>query len=98
MNVKRITRLVLLLLAGLARSMPALGENWRQWRGQGWDGISHEKNLPQTWSKTENVAWRFALPGAAGATPVVWEDHIYLTSAEDDNLVLIAISTEGKQL
>ncbi|HEV3137782.1 MAG TPA: PQQ-binding-like beta-propeller repeat protein [Pirellulales bacterium] len=100
MNSNRTTRLMLLVLAGgLALSEhSARAENWPQWRGARLDGISHEKDLPQSWSKTDNVTWRFALPGPAGATPVIWEDHIYLTSAEGSDLVLMAISTEGKQL
>jgi outer membrane protein assembly factor BamB len=82
----------------LAAGTSARGENWPQWRGAKLDGISHETNLPEKWSKTENVAWRFALPGPAGATPVVWDDHIYLTSADGDDLVLLAVSTQGQQL
>jgi outer membrane protein assembly factor BamB len=76
----------------------ASAENWPQWRGAKLDGISHETRLPEKWSKTENVAWRFALPGPAGSTPVIWGDHIYLTSAEGNDLVLLAVSTAGKQL
>lgn len=85
-------------MGSLFASSIARAENWPQWRGAKLDGISHETNLPLSWSKTENVAWSFALPGSAGSSPVVWGDHIYLTSAEDDNLVLMALSTDGKQL
>ncbi len=100
--MKVISRTRVLLFAasvGLtAIASTAHGENWPQWRGAKLDGISHETSLPQKWSKTENVAWRFALPGPAGSTAVVWDDHIYLTSAEGDNLVLLAVSTQGQQL
>jgi hypothetical protein len=58
----------------------AHGENWPQWRGPRLDGVSQEKAAPTKWSQTENVAWRLPLPGPAGATPVVWDDRIYLTS------------------
>jgi len=90
--------LVAWVMGSLFASSIARAENWPQWRGAKLDGISHETNLPLSWSKTENVAWSFALPGSAGSSPVVWGDHIYLTSAEDDNLVLMALSTDGKQL
>ncbi|HEV3136531.1 MAG TPA: PQQ-binding-like beta-propeller repeat protein, partial [Pirellulales bacterium] len=73
-------------------------ENWPQWRGAKLDGISRETDLPLTWSKTDNVAWRLELPGPAGATPVVWENHIYLTSVEEQDLVLLAINTDGRLL
>jgi len=45
--------------------------------------------------------WRLALPGPAGATPVVWEDRIYLTSvagAEKQDLALLCVGTDGKLL
>jgi len=75
------------------------GENWPQWRGPRGDGISHEKGLPATWSKSKNVAWRTPLPGRAGATPCVWDDRIYLTSNEGDDLVLLCVSAgDGKIL
>ncbi len=79
-------------------SAAARGENWPQWRGPNNDGISHETGLPSKWSKTDGVAWRLALPGYAGATPVVWGDRIFLTSAEGDDLVLMGVTTSGKQL
>src|SRR5262245_50298585 len=73
-------------------------ENWPQWRGPRNNGVSNETRLPTTWSKTENIAWRLPLPGQAGATPIVWGDRIFLTSADGDDLVLICASTDGKQL
>jgi hypothetical protein len=89
----------LALLSGLlvlVGTSPA--ENWPQWRGAKLDGISHEKGLPTKWSKQEGIAWRLALPGPAGATPVVWDDRIYLTSAEGSDLVLMCVGTDGKPL
>ena len=87
MHLTKTCRFALLLaIAPLAASPAAWAENWPQWRGAQLDGISHETNLPTTWSKTENVAWRIALPGPAGSTPVVWGDHIYLTSADKEDI------------
>lgn len=74
------------------------GENWPQWRGPHGDGISQETGIPLEWSKTKNVAWRFELPGPAGATPVVWEDRIFLTTSLGDDLYAMAVSTAGKEL
>ena len=73
-------------------------ENWPQWRGAKLDGISHEKGLPTKWSKTQGVLWRLPLPGPAGATPVVWEDRIYLTSADGSDLVVMCVGTDGKPI
>lgn len=76
----------------------ALAENWPQWRGARLDGSSHETGVPVKWSKDENVVWRTELPGPAGSTPVIWDDRIYLTSADGDSLVLIALDKSGKHL
>ncbi|HEY4313589.1 MAG TPA: PQQ-binding-like beta-propeller repeat protein [Pirellulales bacterium] len=79
-------------------TLSAHAENWPQWRGPRDDGTSLETGLPTTWSATENIAWRLPMPGPAGATPVVWGDHIFLTSARERDLLLIACDTAGKQL
>ena len=91
-----IHRIVFLLAFSFA--LPALAENWPQWRGPRGDGISSETNLPATWSDKENIAWKLPLPGMGGATPCIWGDRIFVSSADGDDLVLLCISTEGKQL
>ena len=73
-------------------------DNWHRWRGPNNDGISQATDAPIHWSQTENVRWRLPLPGEAASTPVVWEDKIFLTSAEGDALVLMCVSTEGVEL
>ncbi|MEM7234940.1 MAG: PQQ-binding-like beta-propeller repeat protein, partial [Planctomycetota bacterium] len=89
-----------LLIAGALCAVLATNAragNWPQWRGPQNNGISAESG-PVKWSATENVAWKLDLPGPAGATPVVWGDHIFLTAAAKKNLVLLCVSTEGKEL
>ena len=91
--------LLLVCLTVMLLSSLSLGENWPQWRGAKADGISSEKNIPTKWSKSENIAWRTPMPGQAGATPCVWGDRIYATSADKKDLVLICLNTmDGKIL
>jgi outer membrane protein assembly factor BamB len=66
-------------------------ENWPQWRGPQLTGASGETNLPVTWSKTENVAWRVPLPALSGSTPIVWGDRVFLNVAEKGQLALWAV-------
>lgn len=77
-------------------------ENWPQWRGPDSNGISGETGIATTWSRTENVAWRLPLPGPGGATPVIWEDRIFVTSSDGPedgaDLLLLCISTDGEEL
>lgn len=77
----------------------ALADNWPQWRGARGNGISTEKSIATAWSKTENIAWRAPMPGQGGATPAVWGDRLFVTSADGDDLLLICLSTQdGREL
>ncbi len=100
MNIRFAVAVALLSSFGLV-SLTAVSlqaENWPQWRGGRNDGVSQETGLPVTWSKTKNVAWRLALPGPSGATPVVWGEQIFLTSVNDDGqLLLLCVSTNGEE-
>ncbi|MCH5378035.1 MAG: PQQ-like beta-propeller repeat protein, partial [Planctomycetes bacterium] len=84
----------LVLLIGVNRCW---SDNWGSWRGPTGNGISTEKNLPTQWSQDENVAWRVALPGPAGATPVVWADQLFLTTVDGESLLLMCFGTDGKE-
>lgn len=92
-----LCRLFLAVLLALHCSF-AFAENWPQWRGPRHDGVTAETGIPLEWSKTRNVKWRVPLPGPAGATPVVWGDRIFLTSSAGDDLLLLAIGTNGREL
>ncbi len=91
-----------LILAGLLKITPgssAVAENWPSWRGPNGNGTSSEKELPIEWGPDKNVAWKLELPGSAGASPVVWGDRIFLTSANaSGDLLLMAVDTNGKEL
>ena len=76
----------------------ATAENWPNWRGQSFDGISNETKLPSTWSDKQNIAWTLPMPGMGSSTPVIWNDKMFLTSVDGEDQVLICVSTQGKQL
>ena len=67
------------LAAPLAAASP---ENWPQFRGADSLGASaDDPNLPESWSATQNVAWKTEIPGHGWASPVVWRNRVFLTSA-----------------
>ena len=66
-------------------------ENWPQWRGPQLNGVSRETGLPVKWDTTANVTWKLALPSWSGATPIVWDNHIFLNVADGENLFLWAV-------
>lgn len=61
------------------------GSNWPQFRGPFSNGSSEETGLPSKWSQTENIAWTANLPGASAATPIVWEEHVFVSSTDASN-------------
>ncbi len=74
----------------------AYAENWPQWRGPSLNGVSAEKNLPLKWSAEDNIAWKLAMPGLSGSTPIIWNDRIFLNVAEGDDLYLWSVDrTKG---
>jgi outer membrane protein assembly factor BamB len=75
----RLASLLVLLTLGL----PSLADNWPAWRGRDASGHANEKDLPLTWSATENVKWKARLPGPGNSTPAVWGRKILLTQSLD---------------
>jgi len=72
----------------MAMSSAAICEDmrdyWPQWRGPDLNGVSTgARNLPETWSETENIVWKTHLPSWSGGTPVVWGNQIFVTSPSE---------------
>ncbi len=62
----------------------SLWANWPQWRGPESNGRAPKaRNLPVTWTDSQNILWRTKLPSWSAATPAVWHDRIFVTSAEE---------------
>ncbi len=55
--------------------------DWPQWRGPEGQGHSDAKNLPLTWSESQNVVWRTAIPGKGWSSPVIEGAQIWMTTA-----------------
>ena len=59
--------------------------DWPQFRGPTGDGVARSSNPPAEWSESENVRWKTDVPGRGYASPVVADDHIWLTTAVEKN-------------
>ncbi len=57
------------------------GAYWPQWRGPTATGVSTVATPPLEWSETENIRWKIEIPGRGVASPVVWDDRIFLLTA-----------------
>lgn len=77
---------------------PALAENWPQWRGPSGNNISGEAQLPTEFGPSKNLAWKVSLPGMGGSTPIIWDQRLFLTAEDGEDLVLLCLDLTGKQL
>jgi len=67
--------------------LPAAGaeKHWPRFRGPSGQGLTGLKGLPVTWSKdSDNILWRTKVPGQGNSSPIVWGEHIFVTSASED--------------
>ncbi|UCG60058.1 MAG: PQQ-binding-like beta-propeller repeat protein [Phycisphaerales bacterium] len=92
---------VALLSCALFSASVAGAGNWPHWRGPHFNGSSEEKNLPSSWSKSDGIAWSVELAGCSAATPIVWDDRVFLSGVDTDRDMLLAMCfdrTNGKSL
>src|SRR5262245_45161900 len=69
-----------LAIVWLAASAMA-ADNWPQFRGPNAGVIADDPRLPDSWSESENVLWKVDVPGFGWSSPIVWGDHVFVTSA-----------------
>lgn len=70
---------ILMLLAGLT-ARPALADDWSRFRGPNGSGCAPDANVPTTWSSTNNLQWKTALPGRGSSSPIVCGERVFVTS------------------
>lgn len=73
--------LVTCALLALVLTRVSASDQWAQFRGPQAGVVADDPALPDSWSETNNVVWKTAIPGLGWSSPVVWDDHIFLTAA-----------------
>ena len=77
-----LTMLVLGSLPLAAAAVRAAEPVWPQWRGPSGDGHAPAaRNLPSTWSETENIVWKTPIPGRGWSSPVIGNGQVWVTTA-----------------
>ncbi|MFP6765122.1 MAG: PQQ-binding-like beta-propeller repeat protein [Planctomycetaceae bacterium] len=64
----------------------AAADEWPQFQGPLGNGHSTAKDLPLTWSETENVTWKVAVPGGGHSSPVISGNDIWVTVSVEKKL------------
>jgi outer membrane protein assembly factor BamB len=91
--LKSLPRELIGLIVAASFGAVVHASDWPQWRGPRASGVSDEKNLPERWSATENIAWKAPLAGAGISTPVVAGGRVFVTSQ-----IGRGVSREGPRL
>lgn len=71
-------------------------DDWPGWRGPQQDGVAANSQVPTSWSDSENVVWKTALPGRGHSSPIVVGDFIYLETADEENQIQSVMSLNRK--
>lgn len=87
----KLVPLAALCVASLAASAVALdvanskgaAGNWPQWRGPEMTGVAPAATPPTKWDPETNIKWKTEIPGRGSASPIVWEDRVYILTAVD---------------
>ena len=61
--------------------------NWHQWRGPMATGVSESAKPPLEWDAKKNIQWRIPIAGESNASPIVWEDRVFVLTAIDTGKV-----------
>jgi outer membrane protein assembly factor BamB len=56
-------------------------DQWPQFRGPHAGAVADDASLPESWNETEHIVWKAEIPGLGWSSPVVWDDHVFLTTA-----------------
>jgi outer membrane protein assembly factor BamB len=78
-----LTPLVFLIVTVAANAGDATGVHWPSFRGPNASGVAEGYPLPTTWNVPtgENVKWKTPISGLGHASPVIWGDRIFVSSA-----------------
>lgn len=74
---------------------------WTRWRGPSGQGIVRTGKYRDKWSPADGVKWKVAVPGRGHSSPIIWGDHIFLTTEYDDGARLSMLAfrrSDGKRL
>jgi outer membrane protein assembly factor BamB len=83
MRSSRLKARVATALCGAALVCAAVSadDNWPRFRGAEGGVAADHPSLPDVWGPTQNVVWKVDVPGRSWSSPVVWGEHVFVTTA-----------------
>lgn len=94
-------RAALMVLFASLSALPSLtAQEWTRFRGPDGSGQSETQGLPVEWTDAD-YAWKAKLPGIGHSSPVLWDQKIFLMSADPQSgtrHVMCVSNADGKVL
>ena len=74
--------------------------NWTNFRGYGANGHAINANPPLSWNAEEgtNILWKTEVPKPGKNSPVVWEDKLFLSGADEQGSQVYCFNTDTGNL
>ncbi len=72
---------VMMIAAGNFAPRSEAEKYWPQWRGPLYTGVAPHGDPPLRWSESKNVRWKVEIPGKGSASPIVWGDLVFVSTA-----------------
>ena len=71
------------------------GKNWPSFRGPEGLGVSDHTNIPTRWDGItgEGILWKTEIPLPGNNSPIVWNDHVFLSGADPNNQQVFCFDT-----
>ena len=81
----------------LVNNVALAASDWPQFRGPFGNSECPARHVPLTWSETNNVFWKVAVPGRGRSSPVVLGNRIWMTLAVEKGVVRKNITGDDMQ-
>lgn len=76
--------LPILLFSIISISVAQSSQDWPVWRGPTLNNIAPAgSSVPSAFSETKNVIWKTNIPGRGASSPIIVEDKVILTTADE---------------
>lgn len=75
-------------------------ENWPAFRGPFGNGHAFVDSPPLNWNgeEDENIRWKVPIPLPGYNSPVVWDERVYLSGADEENRVIYCFDAKSGDL
>ena len=80
--------------AVLGIAVASADDEWPRFRGSNGGVAADHPSLPDQWGPAQNIVWKIDVPGRSWSSPVIWGDHVFVTTAintlETESLLPVA--------